>query len=217
MKFVFPCSGIGLFGMGTCGLWLGAFHDRNSLPPPEPVKWIFLAVWLVGSGFIFWFSGRIKRVQVDDAALYVSNYWSEVRRTVHRGRPHYPESLDQSAHGHNSSLRLVSLLRTNRLHSHVSVVSVWHPSCRQRVAGFVRPSKRARRRPKRQVVKSRDQWPFADPKDVAVITLKSIAMGGSPVLHVTHDADDGMWQYLDGMESIRRKRFCPQPGRDYTD
>ena len=47
-------------------------------------------------------------------------------------------------------------------------------------------------------MKSRDQWPFADPKDVAVITLKSIAMGGSPVLHVTHDADDGMWQYLDG-------------------
>ncbi len=48
-------------------------------------------------------------------------------------------------------------------------------------------------------MKSRDKWPFADPKDVAVITLKSIAMGGSPVLHVTHDADDGMWQYLDGM------------------
>ena len=47
-------------------------------------------------------------------------------------------------------------------------------------------------------MKSQDQWPFADPKNVAVITLKSITMGGSPILHVTHDADDGMWQFLDG-------------------
>jgi len=43
-----------------------------------------------------------------------------------------------------------------------------------------------------------DQWPFADPENVAVITLKSIAMGRTPVLHVTHDAEDGMWQFLDG-------------------
>ena len=41
-------------------------------------------------------------------------------------------------------------------------------------------------------------WPFADPKNVAVITLKSITKGGRPILHVTHDADDGMWQFLDG-------------------
>ena len=43
-----------------------------------------------------------------------------------------------------------------------------------------------------------DQWPFADPKNVAVTTLKAIAKGGSPILHVSHDADDGMWQFLDG-------------------
>jgi hypothetical protein len=48
------------------------------------------------------------------------------------------------------------------------------------------------------MVKSNEQWPFADPKNVAVITLKSIAMGGSPILHVTHDAEDGIWQFLDG-------------------
>ena len=78
MKFVFPSFWIGMFGMGTCGLWLGAFHDRNG-PPPEFMKWAFLAAWLVGSGFILWFCSRVKRVQVDDEALYVSNYWSEVR------------------------------------------------------------------------------------------------------------------------------------------
>jgi hypothetical protein len=42
------------------------------------------------------------------------------------------------------------------------------------------------------------QWPFDDPKNVAVITLNSIVKGGRPILHVTHDADDGTWQFLDG-------------------
>lgn len=44
----------------------------------------------------------------------------------------------------------------------------------------------------------RINWPFADPRNTAVITLKSITMGGSPILRVTHDAEDGMWQFLDG-------------------
>lgn len=45
---------------------------------------------------------------------------------------------------------------------------------------------------------ARNQWPFADPKNVAVITLKSITMGSNPILHVTHDGEDGTWQFLDG-------------------
>jgi hypothetical protein len=79
MKYVFPALWIGLFGLGTCGLWLGAFHGRNGDPPLEWMKWLFLVAWLVGTGFILWSCGRLKRVQVDDEALYVSNYWSEVR------------------------------------------------------------------------------------------------------------------------------------------
>ncbi len=47
-------------------------------------------------------------------------------------------------------------------------------------------------------MKSQDQWPFDDPKNVAVITLKSIVKGGKPILYVTHDAEDGTWQFLDG-------------------
>lgn len=45
---------------------------------------------------------------------------------------------------------------------------------------------------------SHDQWPFADPKNVAVVTLRSIVKGGRPILHVTHDADDGARQFLEG-------------------
>ena len=48
------------------------------------------------------------------------------------------------------------------------------------------------------MVNVQDQWPFADPKNVAVITLKSITKGDKPILHVTHDSEDGAWQFLDG-------------------
>jgi len=39
-------------------------------------------------------------------------------------------------------------------------------------------------------------WQFADPKNLAVISLRSIVFGGRPNLHVTHDEDDGSWQFL---------------------
>ena len=41
-------------------------------------------------------------------------------------------------------------------------------------------------------------WPFADPPNVAVFTLRRIFREGKPILHVTHDKDDGSWQFLDG-------------------
>lgn len=41
-------------------------------------------------------------------------------------------------------------------------------------------------------------WPFNDPPNVAVITVKSIVKEGKPILLVCHDADDGGWQFLDG-------------------
>lgn len=78
MKWVFPAVWIGGFGLATCALWLGGFYGRNGLPP-ELLKWDFLVAWLVGSGFIIWFCGRLKRVQIDGDTLYVSNYSSEVR------------------------------------------------------------------------------------------------------------------------------------------
>jgi hypothetical protein len=46
-----------------------------------------------------------------------------------------------------------------------------------------------------------DNWPFADLDNLAVITLKRVIQGNSPVLLVTHDADDGGWQFLDGAEA----------------
>jgi hypothetical protein len=41
-----------------------------------------------------------------------------------------------------------------------------------------------------------DQWPFADPPNVAVFTVRQIMIDGHPILRVTHDSDDGAWQFL---------------------
>jgi hypothetical protein len=40
-----------------------------------------------------------------------------------------------------------------------------------------------------------DPWPFADPKNVAVFTTKQVVQQGRPVLYVSHDLDDGAWQF----------------------
>lgn len=39
-------------------------------------------------------------------------------------------------------------------------------------------------------------WPFDQPRNCAVITLRSIVFGGEPMLHVIHDLDDHGWQFL---------------------
>ena len=41
-------------------------------------------------------------------------------------------------------------------------------------------------------------WPFLEPPDTEVITMARILRGETPLLLVTHDEDDGGWQFLDG-------------------
>ena len=41
-------------------------------------------------------------------------------------------------------------------------------------------------------------WPFDDLPNVVTLTLRRIMHGQAPIRYVTHDADDGMWQFLDG-------------------
>lgn len=46
-----------------------------------------------------------------------------------------------------------------------------------------------------------NDWAFEDPPNVATITLRRILQGTAPILVVTHDEEDGMWQFLDGEEA----------------
>jgi hypothetical protein len=41
-----------------------------------------------------------------------------------------------------------------------------------------------------------NDWPFDQPRNCAVITLRQILEGMEPILHVTHDLDDHGWQFL---------------------
>lgn len=43
---------------------------------------------------------------------------------------------------------------------------------------------------------------FNDFPDTMVITLKEILDGKKPVLYVSHDEEDGMWQFLDGSDEL---------------
>ena len=43
-------------------------------------------------------------------------------------------------------------------------------------------------------------FPFNDVENVATITCCHVMKEGKPILHVSHDADDGMWQFLCGEE-----------------
>ena len=79
MKFVFPTIWISMFGFGTLALFLGAFRDPDNTPPPEGMRWGFLAAWIAGTAFIYWGCARLKRVRIGDSAIYVSNYLKEIR------------------------------------------------------------------------------------------------------------------------------------------
>ena len=39
------------------------------------------------------------------------------------------------------------------------------------------------------------EWAFDDPPNVAVITTTYVTHAGKPILYVSHDADDGSWQF----------------------
>jgi len=41
-------------------------------------------------------------------------------------------------------------------------------------------------------------WQFTDPPNVATFTTLQVMKGNKPILFVTHDAEDGSWQFLTG-------------------
>jgi hypothetical protein len=43
-----------------------------------------------------------------------------------------------------------------------------------------------------------DNWPFEASRNTAVMTTWSVLKAQAPILLVTHDADDGGWQFLPG-------------------
>lgn len=79
-KFVFPVVWIGAFVTGTAALFLTDIDVRHEAGqvPPQDMKWMFLIATVVGSVLIYWGGVRLKRIAIDDHALYISNYLKEI-------------------------------------------------------------------------------------------------------------------------------------------
>ena len=44
--------------------------------------------------------------------------------------------------------------------------------------------------------KSKDPWPFDQPRNCATLTMRQVLDGSEPILLVAHDADDHGWQFI---------------------
>jgi hypothetical protein len=44
-------------------------------------------------------------------------------------------------------------------------------------------------------IETEKQWPFTDAPETAVYTTRDVIEKGKPILIVTHDQDDGAWQF----------------------
>jgi hypothetical protein len=49
-------------------------------------------------------------------------------------------------------------------------------------------------------VPDEQDWPFDQAPNVGAITVRAV-LEGAPILHVSHDADDHGWQFLDGRDA----------------
>jgi len=80
-KFVFLITWIGMFAFGMVILFLkpdSSWRDYRGPGDPHQMKWLFLFATLAGTAFLWWGCIRLKRVRMDDRALYVSNYFKEI-------------------------------------------------------------------------------------------------------------------------------------------
>ena len=76
-KFVFPTLWIGVFALVTLLMFVAPEASRSKEDVRE-IRWLFLAVTVVGAALFYWACMRIKRVFLDRRELVISNY----RRTI---------------------------------------------------------------------------------------------------------------------------------------
>ena len=76
-KVGFPTLWISGFGIATAALWLGVLRGRENQPPPDWVRWQFLAMWFAGSFYLVWFARRLCYVSLGDSGLTVSSFFRQ--------------------------------------------------------------------------------------------------------------------------------------------
>jgi hypothetical protein len=79
IKFALGPVWLALFTAGTLLMFSGRLTDTDGLMPAPEVRWLFLGATVAGGLFLYWFCMRLKRVDLDDETLYVSNFFREIR------------------------------------------------------------------------------------------------------------------------------------------
>jgi len=74
MKFIFPVLWIAGFSSETLALFLAS----DPQPDTAFMTWVFLAFAFAGTLALRWICMPLKRVRMDDTALYISNYSKEI-------------------------------------------------------------------------------------------------------------------------------------------
>ncbi len=77
-KVLVPGVIVPLTGVGTLLMWVGPTGGPPAAPPPEVIRWLLTALWLVGSAVGVATGVGLKRVRLAGPALLVSNYRREI-------------------------------------------------------------------------------------------------------------------------------------------
>lgn len=76
LKFVLPVAFGGLLSVVAIVMFLTPSGWRSTIDVRDRL-W-FLGGTLIGTVFIVWYVGSLKRVRMDERALYISNYFTEI-------------------------------------------------------------------------------------------------------------------------------------------
>ena len=77
-KVIFPVLWIGGFAVATIAMFAGVLRVDPGKDFAGDPKWILLLAAVAGGVSIYWFCLRLKRVEIDSEALYISNFLGEI-------------------------------------------------------------------------------------------------------------------------------------------
>jgi hypothetical protein len=78
-KFIFPSLWIGGFSTSTAAMWGSFLSGNNPNGAASEIKYVFFALTIAGSAYIYWSCIRLKRVRMDCHFLFISNYVKEIK------------------------------------------------------------------------------------------------------------------------------------------
>ena len=79
VKFIVPSVWLAGATTATVLLFTTGHITTRSGPAPPETKWSLLAATVLGGGLLYWGCMRLKRVEIDNEWLYISNFRREIR------------------------------------------------------------------------------------------------------------------------------------------